>query len=1337
MNKEHPIQTERKDYHFFGNAMLVLLSLFCYGFSSFAQTPIAHIQPDALAPGMTIAIEILAPAKDTGAFGSDGIYLPQHKISLVNPLDSFRVIFGPVQVSWNGRVLQLPVMALASSATGSVPFQIIIGNRKTAVAFFSVVQPQQINLNGDAELGDGGIYGLLSAGNTLVVEGLNLAGQDIVNKGLFRFSTADPDVSKPGNLRYHPITILSKNTVTLFDAIISVSADTINGGPGGGGGGHGFSGSGGAGYTGGGSDSTYANINIGSGDSSTVLYGGASSTGVRGGASSNFNSDQGGGGGTGCPYGSSGIFSSGNDTSQAGGYGGGSAGGEQPGRVYGGGGGGFATDGKAGSGLGSNGGHSNGGRFLMPLQGGSGGGGGNALQGSDSTAGSGGGGGGAITIISYDKITISETNLFAKGGVGTPSLKAQEAGGGGGSGGGIFIGSRNGALLSQAYIDVSGATGGLGGSGLDTTSKGGAGGLGRIRIDGPYNDSCVDCSLTTHVLSGPIIQPSTTRLIGPFANIVGIAGSDKELLDSIRIFYRNHHSSWQFKDTVRLNQKSLSRWQVELPMGHDSLLFVTVFEKVNTPHASFADHEPDWLTGHLGSAIISIVPTPHLVLQNDTINFGSIKFDQCDSASFVLSNFGEEFLHIDSITTTNPKFTVIKGKNIIGLYESDSILLGFCPGVVGCDTATLIVHSGNDTVRFVHLLGCGIDKDQRLTLSKPVINFGKVHISDCDTLQITVRSVGKDSILFKPSAFIKTPFEIIKPKADTLLGTKDSVRLTIRFCPIDSGAFRSSFILSNRQDSVVATGIGTVRIFQAPARIIGATLCPNQCDSTTLLCSSLGNEAVLITGATGATILSPKLPFVMPPLSDTEIVIQYCTNPNGDSLLRITYQTNADTVSSTLITINPTRILLSVVGNTSLGPICTQSCDSTTITIIAANGDSILRDNIHLNLSTQFLLKTSPGIGDSLDIHLKFCPTQIGKVFDTLFIPIHAGLCDSVIAIPLVGTAINSVITFSRTTVDFGIVDTGLCKDDSLTISLSCGNAVQLQLQPLVKPFTLISPSNGLITLTSGGITTIVYRYCPDSASSDSLDSHITATGFDTLITLFGSGRVLAPNPYIHFILQKESVLAGKDFSYLISIDSLRESDNIHSISGQLRFDPLLIEPRTIQSLQPQWNVGASESKPGEFSITASGSSSLTKGAFASVVSKSFYNDLAVTPVTFDNIVTTPLSISGADTGTVRVTTCSDLPGNIIVAGTYSFDGLRNNPVSSQVLFDLTIGTVGRLTIKLINAAGLIVQTKTVENIEKGKHRVELDVSSLPSGVYQLMLDSWGWYDGCSFVIQR
>src|SRR5690242_5324957 len=96
-----------------------LLTMFFNSQASIAQQRIAHVQPDALGPGMTIAMEVLAPAKDSGAFGADGLYLPSSKIVLENPVDSLRVLFGPVIVSWNGRVLQVPVTAI-SAVTGQV-----------------------------------------------------------------------------------------------------------------------------------------------------------------------------------------------------------------------------------------------------------------------------------------------------------------------------------------------------------------------------------------------------------------------------------------------------------------------------------------------------------------------------------------------------------------------------------------------------------------------------------------------------------------------------------------------------------------------------------------------------------------------------------------------------------------------------------------------------------------------------------------------------------------------------------------------------------------------------------------------------------------------------------------------------------------------------------------------------------------------------------------------------------------------------------------------------------------------------------------------------------------
>ncbi|MFI5264515.1 MAG: hypothetical protein ACHQM6_08375, partial [Candidatus Kapaibacterium sp.] len=129
--------------------------LFLLPNNNFAQQPIAHVQPDALGPGMTIAMEVLAPAKDTGAFGDDGVYWANSKILLQNSADSFRVVFGPVVISWNGRVLQVPVMASPNAATGSVQFQIIVGNKKSAPARFEIRHPlSKLSISGGALLGD-------------------------------------------------------------------------------------------------------------------------------------------------------------------------------------------------------------------------------------------------------------------------------------------------------------------------------------------------------------------------------------------------------------------------------------------------------------------------------------------------------------------------------------------------------------------------------------------------------------------------------------------------------------------------------------------------------------------------------------------------------------------------------------------------------------------------------------------------------------------------------------------------------------------------------------------------------------------------------------------------------------------------------------------------------------------------------------------------------------------------------------------------------------------------------------------------------------------------------
>ncbi|HET9137362.1 MAG TPA: choice-of-anchor D domain-containing protein [Candidatus Kapabacteria bacterium] len=1320
--------------------MLVLLILFCSPITLFSQPKIVRVQPDALAPGMTVAMELLVPAKDTGAFGADGVYLPETKLAYVNPFDSNRAIFGPVCVSWHGRVLQVPVMVPTSASEGEVRFQVLSGNRKSDVTF-KIVTPQSIFLNGVGTIDTD----KLDSGNTLVVQSLNLSGNAFPLKGLFDFTKADPDSSLEGNPRYHPIFVLAQQTITLSGIELSVSADTLNGGHGGGGGGHGNTGNGGAGYTGGGSDPGFSGgqdttVNTGSGFNATNGFGGASTTGVRGGATvvGSSSLDQGGGGGTGCPYGSSGGFSTDNDTSLHGGFGGGSGGGEQNNLIYGGGGGGFSFKGEKGAGVGDNGGLSYGGRFLMPMQGGSGGGAGNSALDDADSAGSGGGGGGGIAMIAYDKVELINSSVTAKGANGISGKKQSEAGGGGGSGGGIIIGGRNGILDSNSTIETTGGFGGLGGKTIDSISRGGNGSIGRIQIQGDISD-------TTHftgVLSiAPIVQIPVDTLRGHFDTISGLAGSKNDLSDSIRVYYRDHHSGWRWIDTVRFVKNSKLVWQVILPIAHDPQVFITVYEKVNAPQSSFANYEPAWFTSHLSSAIIESHPSPDLVVQSDTLDFGTIRFDTCIRAAFKISNSGGALLTIDSVTISNSKFSITGFPKSIASDNHDSLIITYCPNsIVGCDSATLVIYS-NDGSRRVVLLGCGIDKDERVSIVPPILKFGRVHVGDCDTLSVVVKSIGNDVVTINPDKLFKTPYEIISPTAPVQLAKNDSVKITIRFCPTDSGSFRAPFILTHRLDSIVAIGIGTVRILTAPIHITDGSVCRNGCDTIRFVVSSGGNDTVQFTQQPiGGEITLPTLPFIIPPHSDTEIVIRYCSI-NDDSVATIHFNSTSDSAVTTEISFHVTKIdFATTAGKTSFGPICLSSLDSTDLQFTRVGSDTLQFSDVILATHTVFSM-SQVAKKDSLFVHFVYDPVATGNDFDTLRFRVTSGSCDSIITIPLVGKATNGGISLSATSIDFGTVEVDSCREDSITISLPCGAPEDLQLVLPSAPFQLISPADGKISLTDGASQTITFLYCPSLGKKDSISLKLTGTTTDTFITLVGVGHSQVPEPFIRFHLETVvNVSTDNEFSYQISVDSIANADLIRSITAEVGYDPFILQARSIKpSIPSQWvQLSGSESIPGTFAFSASGSTSLVKGPFALLTIKPFFGSASSSVVTLSKVLTTPVqSIVGSDKGLVTVTTCPDPPGSKIVAGDYHFDGILSNPVSSLLSFDATFGAAGPLAIKVYNVMGSLALESLVENQTSGKHHFTIDVSTLSAGAYKLELGSLGWLGGSSFIIQH
>jgi hypothetical protein len=218
-------------------------------------------------------------------------------------------------------------------------------------------------------------------------------------------------------------------------------------------------------------------------------------------------SGDGGGGGTGDPFGTGGSGANTNGAAGGQGGGGGGASGDSAG---GGGGGGFATAGgslnatEVDAGLG---GSVSGNAQLVPLAGGSGGAGGGPDVDIIARGGGGGGGGGALLIYATGSVTVSGTITAAGGNGGTGYTVGGGSGGGGGASGGAIV-------LQSGTVTASGTLTTAGGAGGTSTgdAAGGAGGTGRIRMDGLSTGATVPGTAGSKFI-GPVIDTLVDRTV--------------------------------------------------------------------------------------------------------------------------------------------------------------------------------------------------------------------------------------------------------------------------------------------------------------------------------------------------------------------------------------------------------------------------------------------------------------------------------------------------------------------------------------------------------------------------------------------------------------------------------------------------------------------------------------------------------------------------------------------------------------------------------------------------------------------------------------------------------
>jgi len=1047
----------------------ILLFLIISSYILSAQQ-LSYIIPDIGAPGFNTYVEMIAPHDATDNFGNDGLYLNNTgdvlRVELVNDTDSLKLTFGPLIVSWNGRLISSHVFVHPNVNPNSeiwsdlrnefrIPFRIYVNGSYTNIDTFYIVKPTQLgDLTGTAhwELG-GGRIGLRSRRGAMIIE-----GNTVLANNNYGISMADCDPYVDGNQAYLPFIMLSKGDIrgAGTSSYITASGRTKHGGPGGGGGGGNFcdayilnrsiigqdggdgfaaGGAGGRNNSGGGEPDAFKSPGNGTGAN------GASLNGVSPPANAWTESS---GGGTGHPFGISGQgCGDGNNCQPDGGYGGGS---------------GFRQNQRGGAGghrtAGNNTGTNNGGKVYgnfdgIPIAGGSGGGSGNPNA-PGACSGEGGGGGGAIRIAAP---SISSLSVRANGSDGASSSNGT---GGAGSGGYIEMGTKLSLLTSN--LNVIGGNGGMGGMGL-------------LRVDAPvkfgvnYQPSGVE-------RSQGLTSDTTNQVYKQFR----VTGSKNQDVDSLRLYIRAEDGVWTL-DTVLFNLRGNTSWRRDFSMpGTDSIYYFCVVADKQYSEQQQYTNTIQYTMSQSAANIFMKNKTPEIA--GDTVR--KLKMLACPGSfvedTFKIYNSGDASLQLDfqsaAFSPGGRGFSFQQPTNQSWVLPKDSIEVvvryTYQTGQSGRIVDTLLVpHNDIFADNNPYRIALVVDLDSvNFTLTNPslvgidTLDFGTFCYND--SLDKTFRINNESSIELKLIEVLEgsSNFYQINDLSSSI-DINNYATGRVRFVPDRKGRFEAKLIyISDSCNAVLDTliligeAVSGEYLYTKPVRRIIDTLdlgpyCVGGTISSFFLVENNGGQDLTYNGTqtinnTDYSISARSSGFIPKAKWDT-VFFDFWPKKKGPIFAKIGINTTQCSGYTDTLVLKSTGVTaeLSYSGNGNFGVVSKDIRDTIT-TWLSNNGtaDMLVESlkplsppfsYVYVNPALPVLLKP----GEKIQIDIEFYPRNDGVFYDTL--GLNSILTDTTCIddkkFPLVGISTSSQVILSTDLLDYGVLEFCDTKEDSVEIS--------------------------------------------------------------------------------------------------------------------------------------------------------------------------------------------------------------------------------------------------------------------------------------------------------------
>ncbi len=228
--------------------------------------------------------------------------------------------------------------------------------------------------------------------------------------------------------------------------------------------------------------------------------------------------------------------------------------------------------------------------------------------------------------------------------------------------------------------------------------------------------------------------------------------------------------------------------------GQETDITVTFTPQANQNYAatlSLESDDPDEMPYVLN--LIAQGTAPVAALSDQTVAFDKVQLDETASLTMSLTNDGEEDLHIGSLASSDPSFSVaLANPSITTLApgESTALIVTFSPTALGTLNATLTIES-NDPVTpaaEVDVTGIGIAGELTVWEASGVRNdaqldFGNLFVGDTGQVLVTFQNTGEGTLNIASVVSDNPAFTLVPVSPAAVLQPTETLEVTVVFTP--------------------------------------------------------------------------------------------------------------------------------------------------------------------------------------------------------------------------------------------------------------------------------------------------------------------------------------------------------------------------------------------------------------------------------------------------------------------------------------------------------------------------------------------------------------------------